>query len=340
MSRHKIVAMIMVLMTLALGVALALRTPPEPPIETQTASAEPTETTTEVPAAASSSGKPESRPETSPPSDEEPDENAEATAAVAAPALSRIKCSALDPITMFTNETVRGEIDRLAPLGFFGDDMAMFRGVDLESMESFAVQGESRAMALAGVMHWARSTGAPDQLIADFLTDGMRTMPLGFLTADTRRPSEDVKQYHLEQARHWLWEAATHGRLITLAFLGEIDEQLKISPVDAGLISDAELEQFTEQYGDRVPYGAIYRHAAGMVAPELATGIGEEIFGDATTFAGLRDVAEVETKLLELATSLADQLLNESVQNGTGIPVIAASEFTSKELEARICDRQ
>lgn len=340
MSRHKIVAVIMILMTLALGVALALRTPPEPRVETQIASAEPIETTTEAPAAVTSSGKPESRSETSPSSDEALNKNVDAPVAVAAPALPRVHCSALDPMSVLTNETVRGEIDRLAPMGFFGDEVSMFHGVDLESMESFAIQGDSRAMALAGIMHLVRSNGGSDQLVADFLADGMRTFPLGFFTAGTQRPSQEARRFHLEQARHWLWEAATHGRLITLAFLGEIDQQLKLSPVDGGLMYEDELEQFSEQHGVRVSYSAIYRHAAGMVAPELTTGIGEEFFGDSNTINMLGNDVDAQQAFQELATSFADRLLNETERNGVEIPVIAASELTNKEIEARICDPQ
>lgn len=163
------------------------------------------------------------------------------------------------------------EVARFDSIAVTGPTIASYRGLDDSSLESFAAQGDSAAMAVLGAISMLKARNMqPHHAVPYLLFED------GPVRAYITPSMEDPKaRQHYSDARDWFYKSALHGRLLALYWYGEITGSLEGGAVGLGWTDQATFEALPSAQQVALWPSTVYSLLAFEIAPKLRTGVGE-----------------------------------------------------------------
>lgn len=252
---------------------------------------------------------------------EEPIESAEAPKASGVGNV--VNCfseSQLESHPLFADEQAR-----LDALAVTGPTMASYRGLSYAELESMVVQKDSAAMAVLGAISVMRARRMSDDDAVPYLLSEDKQLNAFSFT----RPLADEVLKDYEEARDRFYEAALHGRLLSLQKVGEITWIIEGGPVELGWIEKDSYEALSTKEKNALDPMQVYQALLMEIAPQLESGP----FGDLMSeFIPHSDLQQA------LIADLAERFYRDLER--AGLPEIEVSESSApslRELRSMLC---
>jgi len=161
---------------------------------------------------------------------------------------------------------VMQDVSRLLPVIANGPDIDAYRGVDAATVEQYAMQGDSAAMAVLGATSVMRAFRLNETQAIDYLNSEVFVQDLSagkdVLTADA--------SLALNNAAHWFYQAALHGRVMSLYHYGLVRDRLFGGPVGLGWISQQEFDGLSLQQRANLHGRSVYQSVVYNLVPNLS----------------------------------------------------------------------
>ena len=219
---------------------------------------------------------------------------------------------------------IRQDGERFHSVATSGPQIEIFRGMPEASLRSFAAQGDSAAMAVLGARAVMRALGLNEERAVRWLQFedfNMETMLVG-------KTFSEAALLELEEAAHWFYRAAMHGRLYALRNYGDVTHARYGGPVGLGWIKESDFRLLSTREKAALMPPNVYQNVANDIAPRLTEGpIGW--LGDMT-----------------IRTDLEGQIRNELVgefrkaRDAAGLPPISVADTASPDIDvllAQLC---
>ena len=214
---------------------------------------------------------------------------------------------------------------RFDAVGTSGPTIGAYRGLSSSELNGLATQRDSAAMAVLGAMAVMRSLGEPeDKAVAYLMHEDARLQ-----TFSLKRPLDPEAAAYVEEARTWFYEAALHGRLMALYYVGDLLWREKGGPVELGWISKDEYESLSPYQRNALLPPNVYNVLALEIAPELRSGPHGNIISE------IMPQTERQQQILQ---ELRDQFQRD-LESADLLPVsVAASDVPPfEELKKMLC---
>ena len=190
--------------------------------------------------------------------------------------------SCLNEALLETHPIMMDELRRLDPYTVNMESIAAYRDLAQSELSSLIDQGDSGAMAVVGAMHEMKARGWPESYAVPYLLHEGPDQS----SNSAGLPAAEEQKRHYEQAAKWFYQAALHGRVLALTYVGRQLDNMGSSPVDLGWISADEYNQLTRAERSTFNAANVYQAVAYTIAPELEIGLfDDENAGFGTAFA-------------------------------------------------------
>ncbi len=206
-----------------------------------------------------------------------------------------------------------------------GPDIEAFRGVSKEAVRSFVVQNDAAAMVVLGAMADLRARGLDENLAVALLS----YEKAGLNSFSGNKSWRESHGKELDEAAHWYYQAALHGRIFALQNFGSMLLAKQESPIDRGWITQQEHDSLSKADQARISPINIYSYVVYDLLPNLKYGI----FGD--SFSTYTPKSEIELRLRE---QVVNQFLAD--QRAANLPPVHLAEPATRhidDLENLIC---
>lgn len=215
---------------------------------------------------------------------------------------------------------------RFDSLSVTGPTIASYRGLSYTELEHLVTQGDSAAMAVLGAISFMRARGLDDSDAVSYLLSEEN----GQTGYRFTRPLREDLRTNYEQAREWFYQAALHGRLLSLQKVGEMTWIIDGGPVDLGWITKDEYETLGPYERSALDPIMIYQELAIVIAPQVGSGPFWESVSEY-----LPRIDQQQNVLAELARQFEQDLAD------AGLPQVDVPESTApalEELRSMLCD--
>ncbi|MEM7277009.1 MAG: hypothetical protein AAF385_02695, partial [Pseudomonadota bacterium] len=207
---------------------------------------------------------------------------------------------------------------RLEPVMDSSPEISAYRGLSESDLLQFAAQGDSAAMAVLGAMSVMRAREWPvSKAVAYLMYEDLQMM-------NPHRRHHDSEDFlkHMAQARKWFYDAALHGRVLTLHRVGNALLFEQGDAVALGWIDKEEHDLLSNFEKTALMPSNVYNALAFEIVPELESGpIGE-------TIAAILPRTERQQKIVkQLSTQFSQDLTN------AGLEPITVAESTAPSRE-------
>lgn len=215
---------------------------------------------------------------------------------------------------------------RFDSLSVTGPTIASYRGLSNVELENLVTQGDSAAMAVLGAISFLRARGLDDGDAVSYLL----SEESGLNGYSFTRPLDEDVRINYEQARDWFYQAALHGRLLSLQKVGEMTWVIDGGPVALGWIEKNDYELLSSFEKGALDPIMVYQELAMVIAPQLGSGPFWESVSE-----HIPRVDQQQDVLDELARQFEQDL------EGAGLPQVEVPESTApalEELRSMLCD--
>ncbi len=204
-------------------------------------------------------------------------------------------------------------------------DVEKFRGIDDASVQGFADQGDSAAMAVVGAMSVMRAYRMDVSSAVDWLANGGE---LEGVVMQQQQMSSDAS-LALNDAAYWFYQAALNGRVAALRHYGQVRGQLFGGPVGLGWIGQPEYDALgPEQQQELWPVN-IYGHAATAMTPSP----------DESAIQSSAHLASASELVGEILGEIRNEFDLAVVDAGLPQPATSASDIAAFErLKSQVCE--
>ena len=206
--------------------------------------------------------------------------------------------------------------------------IAAYRGLSEQELRDLTAQGDSAAMVVLGAMSIMRANDWPiDKAVAYLLLEDPELSVFRY-----RRPFSPEFLSHIQEARHWYYQAAMHGRLMVLHRVGFTLELEFGGAVQLGWVDQAEYDGMSNYQKTGLHPSSVYNMLAYEIAPELKTGP----FGE--LFSGIVPRTALQQDVIE---QLAQQFRRDVID--AGLPPVSIEESTAPamdELLSLLCESE
>ena len=215
---------------------------------------------------------------------------------------------------------------RLDSLSVTGPTIASYRGLSDAELENLVAQGDSAAMAVLGAISFMRARGLDDgDAVSYLLNEESRLNGYSFT-----RPLDEEVRTNYEQARDWFYQAALHGRPLSLQKVGEITWVVNGGPVALGWIGKDDYESLNSFEKGALDPIMVYQELATVIAPQLGSG-------------PIWESVSEHMPRIDQQQNVLDELARQFVQDlgNAGLPPIEVPESTApalQELRSMLCD--
>ena len=233
----------------------------------------------------------------------------------------------LSPALFESHPAFADEAARLDSVGTGGQAIASYRGLSQVDLEALAVQGDSAAMAALGAIALmnAKNLGV-DAAIPYLLSEDKQAFAV-----EIEQPLQPGVAEHLQEANHWFYQSALHGRVMALSQLGQVMIALNGGTADLQWFSSAEYADMQPRDRSAIHPMNVYSALPYHIAPNLRTGI----LGELSKMIPSSDLQET------ILDGLARQF--EEDREAAGLPPIAVAESmvpTMEEFRSMVCESQ